>query len=89
MKLKRFAMIDDNPEQSQIMLKKLDDMVAYSELQTCRRQYLLNYFDEEFPVDALTGLANCGSCDVCLTEVKKFDGTEIAQKLLSDAFDQS
>ncbi len=86
MKLKRFAMIDDNPEQSQIMLKKLDDMVAYSELQTCRRQYLLNYFDEEFPVDALTGLANCGSCDVCLTETEKFDGTIIAQQLLSAVY---
>jgi ATP-dependent DNA helicase RecQ len=58
------------------MLKKLDDMAAYSELHTCRRKYLLNYFDEE-------AADNCGSCDICLSEFKKFDGTLIAQKALS------
>jgi len=75
-KLKEFARIENNPEQSRIMLKKLDDMVRYSELQTCRRQFLLRYFDEQAPDD-------CGSCDVCLTEVERFDGTLIAQKALS------
>lgn len=75
-KLKEFAKIENNPEQSRIMLKKLDDMVRYSELQTCRRQFLLRYFDEQAPDD-------CGSCDVCLTEVERFDGTLIAQKALS------
>jgi ATP-dependent DNA helicase RecQ len=68
--------VDNNPEQSAIMLKKLDDMVDYSQLQTCRRQYLMQYFDEAFP-------DNCGSCDVCLSEVQKFDATLIAQKALS------
>jgi ATP-dependent DNA helicase RecQ len=76
MKLKEFAKVEGNPEQSRIMLKKLDDMVNYCQLQTCRRQYLLQYFDEEAP-------DNCGSCDVCLTEVTRFDGTLIAQKALS------
>ena len=61
-KLKQFAMVEDNPEQSRIMLKKLDDMVKYCQLQTCRRQFLMKYFDEAFP-------ANCGSCDFCLTEI--------------------
>jgi ATP-dependent DNA helicase RecQ len=75
-KLKQFAMIDDNPEQSRIMLKKLDDMVSYCQLHACRRQFLLKYFEEDFP-------PNCGSCDFCLTEFKKFDGTMIAQKALS------
>ncbi|RFZ82887.1 DNA helicase RecQ [Mucilaginibacter terrenus] len=75
-KLKRFAMVDDNPQQSAIMLKKLDDMVNYCQLHACRRQYLLNYFDEQFP-------DNCGSCDYCLSEFEKFDGTLIAQKALS------
>jgi ATP-dependent DNA helicase RecQ len=70
------AKVEGNPEQSRIMLKKLDDMVNYCQLQTCRRQYLLQYFDEEAP-------DNCGSCDVCLTEVTRFDGTLIAQKALS------
>lgn len=75
-KLKQFAMIDDNPEQSRIMLNKLNDMVRYCQLQACRRQFLLKYFEEDFP-------PGCGSCDICLTEFKKFDGTLIAQKVLS------
>ena len=75
-KLQRFARVEGNEEQSAIMLKKLDDMVKFAQLQTCRRQYLMQYFDETFP-------DNCGSCDVCLSEVTKFDGTLIAQKALS------
>jgi ATP-dependent DNA helicase RecQ len=75
-KLQSFARVDDNPEQSKIMLKKLDDMVKFCQLQTCRRKYLLNYFNEDFP-------PTCGSCDVCLSDYKKFDGTLIAQKALS------
>lgn len=75
-KLKEFARVENNPEQSRIMLKKLDDMVRYSELQTCRRQFLLRYFDEDAP-------DGCGACDVCLTEVERFDGTVMAQKALS------
>jgi ATP-dependent DNA helicase RecQ len=75
-KLQRFARVEGNEEQSGIMLKKLDDMVKYSQLQTCRRQYLMQYFDE-------ASADNCGSCDVCLSEVKKFDATVIAQKALS------
>jgi ATP-dependent DNA helicase RecQ len=75
-KLKQFAMVEDNPDQSRIMLKKLDDMVKYCQLHACRRQFLLKYFDEDFP-------PNCGSCDFCLTEFKMFDATLIAQKALS------
>src|SRR6195952_2361931 len=75
-KLQRFARIEGNEEQSAIMLKKLDDMVKYSQLQTCRRQYLMQYFDEAFP-------NHCGSCDICLSEFEKFDATLIAQKALS------
>ncbi|MBS1519949.1 MAG: DNA helicase RecQ [Bacteroidetes bacterium] len=75
-KLQRFARVEGNEEQSAIMLKKLDDMVKYCQLQTCRRQYLMHYFDESFP-------DNCGSCDICLSEYQKFDATLIAQKALS------
>ncbi len=75
-KLKQFAMVEDNPEQSRIMLKKLDDMVRYCQMHACRRQFLLKYFEEDFP-------PNCGSCDFCLTEFKRFDATLIAQKALS------
>ena len=75
-KLKQFAMVEDNPEQSKIMLAKLNDMVEYCQLHACRRQFLLRYFDEDFP-------DQCGSCDFCLTEFEKVDGTLIAQKALS------
>ena len=75
-KLQYFAKIDGNEDQTAIMLKKLNDMVEYCQLQRCRRQYLMQYFDESFP-------DNCGSCDVCLSEYEKFDATLIAQKALS------
>ncbi|MFD0795216.1 DNA helicase RecQ [Mucilaginibacter litoreus] len=75
-KLRGFAQVDDNPGQSAIMLKKLDDMVNYCQLHACRRQYLMHYFNEPFP-------DHCGSCDFCLSEFTKFDGTLIAQKALS------
>ncbi|MES2267643.1 MAG: DNA helicase RecQ [Bacteroidota bacterium] len=75
-KLRGFATVENNKEQSAIMLKKLDDMVDYCQLHACRRQYLMHYFDEPFP-------DNCGSCDFCLSEFTKFDGTLIAQKALS------
>ncbi|MFD0766517.1 DNA helicase RecQ [Mucilaginibacter lutimaris] len=75
-KLRGFATVENNQEQSAIMLKKLDDMVDYCQLHACRRQYLMHYFDEPFP-------DNCGSCDFCLSEFTKFDGTLIAQKALS------
>lgn len=75
-KLKGFARVEGNEEQSKIMLKKLDDMARFCQLQTCRRQFLLRYFNEEAP-------AECGQCDVCLSEYEKIDGTVIAQKAFS------
>jgi ATP-dependent DNA helicase RecQ len=75
-KLKRFVEIEGNQEQTQIYLQKLDQMANYGDLTSCRRKYLLNYFDE-----ATTDY--CGNCDVCLTLVEREDGTVAAQKVLS------
>lgn len=75
-KLKSFATIEGNETQSKIMLKKLDQMAALCSTRQCRRQYLLNYFDEAAP-------PYCGSCDVCLSDEEKSDATVEAQKLLS------
>ena len=75
-KMKRFVTIDDNPEQSEIYLRKLDQMGRYGELNTCRRKYLLNYFDEQAGT-------YCGHCDICLTRFEQIDGTLLAQKALS------
>ncbi len=55
---------------------KLEAMLGYCELTTCRRQALLAYFGEK-------SLQPCGNCDVCLEPVTTWDGTEAAQKVLS------
>lgn len=79
MKLKNFAQVEDNPEQTAILLKKLDQMVQLCETKTCRRKYLLNYFGEQAP-------ENCGSCDNCLNKPELQDSTIIAQKILSAVY---
>ncbi|MYB40379.1 DNA helicase RecQ [Candidatus Saccharibacteria bacterium] len=63
--------------------KRLNLMVKYCQIRSCRRQFLLNYFGEAWPCD------NCGSCDSChraagqLDYGREFDGTELAQKIMS------
>ncbi len=75
-KLKRLVEVEENPEQTRIMINKLNKIVEFCESRTCRRRYLLNYFGEDFP-------EYCGSCDVCLSSYERIDGTAIAQKALS------
>lgn len=58
---------------------KLDQMLGLCETPKCRRQYLLNYFDEQTA-------KTCGNCDVCLDPPKLLDFTEDAQKVLSAIF---
>ena len=78
-KLKGFAEVEGNREQSDIMLKKLETMGKFGDIKTCRRRFLLNYFSEE-TVDV------CGNCDNCNTTFERFDGTIIAQKALSAVY---
>lgn len=75
-KLRNFATIEGNPEQTRILLHKLSQMAALCENHVCRRKSILNYFGEEAE-------ENCGSCDICLNKREEFDGTIIAQKALS------
>lgn len=75
-KLKRFVEIDDNPEQSEIMLQKLDDLSKMCNYRVCRRKFILNYFDEK-PGDY------CGNCDFCLNEFTEQEATTQAQMALS------
>lgn len=76
MKLRKFAEVENNPQQSKVMLKKLQQMGDYAELTTCRRKFLLSYFSEDF-----TG--ECGNCDNCGVVYEVFDGTILAQKAMS------
>ncbi len=68
--------IEDETERARAW-EKLRQMVRYSELQTCRRVFLLDYFGE--PYDR----PSCDGCDMCLSEREEFDATEVAQKVLS------
>ena len=57
-------------------VRKLDAVLGYCELATCRRQTLLAYFGESLS-------ERCGNCDNCLTPVASWDATEACQKALS------
>ena len=57
--------------------QKLDQIVDFAQLPTCRRRFILEYFGEQWTEE------NCGGCDVCLAAGEEFDATEIAQKVLS------
>ncbi len=57
-------------------IRKLDAMLGYCELTSCRRQTLLAYFGEALPDP-------CGNCDNCLAPVASWDATEACQKALS------
>ena len=68
--------IEDDLER-QNARQKLEQIVEFCELQTCRRKFLLEYFGERWEK------ADCGGCDVCLTPKEEFDATEISQKIIS------
>ncbi|MEQ8925227.1 MAG: DNA helicase RecQ [Fulvivirga sp.] len=74
--MQKLVEVEDNPEQSAVMVEKLKQMADYGSLKSCRRRYLLEYFGEETQ-------ARCGNCDNCLTNFEEIDATEIAQKALS------
>ena len=64
------------PDRKRLELRKLDAMLGYCELTTCRRRALLAYFGESRD-------GPCGNCDNCLAPVETWDATEAAQKALS------
>ena len=79
-KLKQMASQSDGNEQFKfITQRKIDALLGYCEVSSCRRQVLLNYFGE-------TLAEPCGNCDNCLTPPTTWDGTSAAQKALSTVY---
>jgi len=77
--IKQEMFIDEKPDpkEQQIAHEQLRTMVHYAETSACRRATLLRYFGESWPAEP------CGGCDNCLAPRATFDGTLLAQKLLS------
>ncbi len=67
----------ENAAEQQNARQKLDKMMEFAQLPTCRRRVILEYFGEQWNEE------NCGGCDVCLESREVFDATEITRKVLS------
>ncbi|MCG7863379.1 MAG: DNA helicase RecQ [Candidatus Thiodiazotropha endolucinida] len=70
------ASSDADESHKRVERHKLDAMLAFCEITTCRRQTLLAYFDDhlEHP---------CGNCDTCLEPPETWDATVASQMALS------
>lgn len=49
-----------DPTQKKIQMRKLSQMIAFCETKSCRRRWILQYFQEPF------SLKNCQGCDCCV-----------------------
>lgn len=58
---------------------RLNAMLGFCEITSCRRQTLLRYFGEDLPEP-------CGNCDNCLVPAETWDATEESRKALSVVF---
>ncbi|MFN4088028.1 MAG: DNA helicase RecQ [Alphaproteobacteria bacterium] len=75
----RFVEASNAPDaQKRVERQKLDALLGFCETARCRRQVLLEYFAD--------GCAPCGNCDTCLEPPEVYDGTELAQKVLSTVY---
>ncbi len=70
--------IDEKPDlrEREIAREQLAQIVSFAEGAECRRRGVLAYFGEEYPEE------NCSGCDNCLSPRDKFDGSDLARKLL-------
>jgi ATP-dependent DNA helicase RecQ len=67
---------DADDGHKRIERQKLEALLGFCEITTCRRQAMLAYLDDRLPEP-------CGNCDTCLEPPETWDGTEAAQKALS------
>lgn len=66
-------------QQKQVERHKLNALLGWCEITHCRRQGLLNYFEEDAPTF-------CGNCDVCISPPQTREATVEAQKFLSTVY---
>ena len=75
--LKRFIEgSNSSDDRKRVESQKLNALLGFCESINCRRQIILNYFDEEHP-------GNCNNCDNCMKPPEKWEGHIAAQKALS------
>jgi ATP-dependent DNA helicase RecQ len=70
----------EDEKEKNIGYAQLRSMIDFCESNLCRRDVLLGYFGEIYYE------TNCKNCDNCINPKDLFDGTEIAQKILSCVF---
>lgn len=73
------ASSDGSEEHKRAEQHRLNAMLGLCEITSCRRQALLNYFDDVLE-------SPCGNCDTCLEPVDTWDGTEAGRKALSAVY---
>ncbi|MGD8911847.1 MAG: DNA helicase RecQ [Candidatus Thiodiazotropha sp.] len=70
------ASSDADERHKRVERHKLEAMLAFCEITTCRRQTLLAYFDDHLEQP-------CGNCDTCLQPPETWDATVASQMALS------
>lgn len=61
-------------QRKEIMKKQVEAVINYAEVQKCRSQMLLKYFDE--PVSE-----KCGVCDVCIEEKRSAEANSVFERI--------
>jgi len=67
---------EGNDDFKRVERGRLDALLGWCEMTSCRRRALLTYFDDDPKED-------CGNCDNCLTPPDTWNATEPAQQLMS------
>ena len=73
------ASSDGNEEYKRAEQHRLNAMLGFCEITSCRRQVLLSYFGEKLEQP-------CGNCDTCLEPIDTWNGTEACRMAISAAF---
>ena len=73
------AQSDADEQFKRVLHHKMEAMLGFCEQSGCRRQTLLEYFDEILPEP-------CGNCDNCVEPPQTWDATEAARMALSCVF---